>query len=235
MQRDLSASDGVGAVATGRRRALSSPYARPPLRYPHRRARRDRPGSLRGMMLADHGATVIRVEREDRPPVVPPEYDLLGRSRAATVRLGRSSGGSASRGGRARPRHLTRSQWPRPGSGWNDVGDEFAIIFAHRVVGLRNPVVVAVGTRFERASPARPVSCNRRATRRPPAAESHLQSAQSSPGLSFTSFALSSAVSLQKRHHAEPDIRSRGWPQVIALRLCQRFFQAGFSHCRSRA
>jgi alpha-methylacyl-CoA racemase len=45
------------------------------------------PAPFAGMMLADHGATVIRVEREDRAPVIPPEYDVLGRSRASTVRL----------------------------------------------------------------------------------------------------------------------------------------------------
>jgi alpha-methylacyl-CoA racemase len=45
------------------------------------------PAPFAGMMLADHGATVIRVEREDRSPVIPPEYDVLGRSRASTVRV----------------------------------------------------------------------------------------------------------------------------------------------------
>jgi alpha-methylacyl-CoA racemase len=45
------------------------------------------PVPFAGMMLADHGATVIRVEREDRAPPVPPEYDILGRARAATVQL----------------------------------------------------------------------------------------------------------------------------------------------------
>jgi hypothetical protein len=29
------------------------------------------PAPFAGMMLADHGATVIRVEREDKPPVIP--------------------------------------------------------------------------------------------------------------------------------------------------------------------
>ena len=43
------------------------------------------PAPFAGMMLADHGATVIRVEREDRPPVIPPEFDVLGRSRASTL------------------------------------------------------------------------------------------------------------------------------------------------------
>ena len=41
------------------------------------------PAPFAGMMLADHGATVIRVEREDRAPVIPPEFDILGRSRAS--------------------------------------------------------------------------------------------------------------------------------------------------------
>lgn len=45
------------------------------------------PAPFAGMMLADHGATVIRVEREDRAPVIPPEFDILGRSRASTIRL----------------------------------------------------------------------------------------------------------------------------------------------------
>jgi alpha-methylacyl-CoA racemase len=45
------------------------------------------PAPFAGMMLADHGATVIRVEREDRAPVIPPKYDVLGRSRAATVKV----------------------------------------------------------------------------------------------------------------------------------------------------
>jgi alpha-methylacyl-CoA racemase len=55
------------------------------------------PAPFAGMMLADHGATVIRVEREDRPPVIPPEYDVLGRSRASTVRLDLKSGKGAAR------------------------------------------------------------------------------------------------------------------------------------------
>jgi alpha-methylacyl-CoA racemase len=45
------------------------------------------PAPFAGMMLADHGATVIRIEREDRPPVIPPEFDILGRSRACIVRV----------------------------------------------------------------------------------------------------------------------------------------------------
>ena len=45
------------------------------------------PAPFAGMMLADHGATVIRVEREDRQPAIPPEFDILARSRASTIRL----------------------------------------------------------------------------------------------------------------------------------------------------
>jgi alpha-methylacyl-CoA racemase len=55
------------------------------------------PAPFAGMMLADHGATVIRVEREDRPPVIPPEYDVLGRNRASTVRLDLKSDKGAAR------------------------------------------------------------------------------------------------------------------------------------------
>jgi alpha-methylacyl-CoA racemase len=45
------------------------------------------PAPFAGMMLADHGAAVIRVEREDQPPVIPAEYDILARHRASTIRL----------------------------------------------------------------------------------------------------------------------------------------------------
>ena len=45
------------------------------------------PAPFAGMMLADHGATVIRVERTDRAPVIPPRFDILARSRASVVRL----------------------------------------------------------------------------------------------------------------------------------------------------
>jgi alpha-methylacyl-CoA racemase len=61
------------------------------------------PAPFAGMMLADHGATVVRVEREDRPPVIPPEFDILGRSRASTVRVDLKS-----EQGVARVRELTR-------------------------------------------------------------------------------------------------------------------------------
>ena len=54
------------------------------------------PAPFAGMMLADHGAEVTRIEREDRPPVIPPEYDILARGRAETVRLDlRSEAGAA--------------------------------------------------------------------------------------------------------------------------------------------
>jgi len=45
------------------------------------------PAPFAGMMLADHGAAVIRIEREDQPPAIPPEFDILGRNRASTIRL----------------------------------------------------------------------------------------------------------------------------------------------------
>lgn len=54
------------------------------------------PAPFAAMMLADHGATVIRVEREDRPPVIAPQHDILARSRASVLRLDlRSAKGSA--------------------------------------------------------------------------------------------------------------------------------------------
>jgi alpha-methylacyl-CoA racemase len=61
------------------------------------------PAPFAGMMLADHGATVIRVEREDRPPVIPAGFDILGRSRASVVRLDLKS-----EKGLARVRELAR-------------------------------------------------------------------------------------------------------------------------------
>jgi len=61
------------------------------------------PAPFAGMMLADHGATIIRVEREDRAPVIPPEFDILGRSRASVVRLDLKS-----EKGAARVRELAR-------------------------------------------------------------------------------------------------------------------------------
>jgi alpha-methylacyl-CoA racemase len=55
------------------------------------------PAPFAAMMLADHGATVVRVEREDRAPVIPAEFDILGRSRASTVRLDLKSDKGAAR------------------------------------------------------------------------------------------------------------------------------------------
>jgi alpha-methylacyl-CoA racemase len=55
------------------------------------------PAPFAAMMLADHGATVIRVEREDRPPVIPPDFDILARSRASTIRLDLKSDKGAAR------------------------------------------------------------------------------------------------------------------------------------------
>ncbi len=45
------------------------------------------PAPFAGMMLADHGAQVIRVEREDQAPVIQPRFDIHARSRASTLRL----------------------------------------------------------------------------------------------------------------------------------------------------
>jgi alpha-methylacyl-CoA racemase len=61
------------------------------------------PVPFAGMMLADHGATLIRVEREDQPPVIPPRYDIHARSRASTIRLDLKS-----EAGAARVRELAR-------------------------------------------------------------------------------------------------------------------------------
>lgn len=55
------------------------------------------PAPFAGMMLADHGAAVIRIEREDQPPVIPPEFDILGRGRASVVRLDLKSEKGAAR------------------------------------------------------------------------------------------------------------------------------------------
>jgi alpha-methylacyl-CoA racemase len=55
------------------------------------------PAPFAAMMLADHGATVIRVEREDRPPVIPSEFDILARNRASTIRLDLKSEKGAAR------------------------------------------------------------------------------------------------------------------------------------------
>jgi alpha-methylacyl-CoA racemase len=55
------------------------------------------PAPFAAMMLADHGAEVIRVEREGRAPVIPPEFDILARGRAETLRLDLSSEEGAAR------------------------------------------------------------------------------------------------------------------------------------------
>ena len=55
------------------------------------------PAPFAAMMLADHGAQVIRIEREDRPPVIPPEFDILARNRAETIRLDLKSDAGAAR------------------------------------------------------------------------------------------------------------------------------------------
>jgi alpha-methylacyl-CoA racemase len=55
------------------------------------------PAPFAAMMLADHGATVIRIERQDRPPVIPPEFDILARRRASTIRLDLKSEKGAAR------------------------------------------------------------------------------------------------------------------------------------------
>ena len=61
------------------------------------------PAPFAAMMLADHGAEVIRIEREDQPPVIPPEFDILARGRAETLRLDLKS-----EAGAARVRELAR-------------------------------------------------------------------------------------------------------------------------------
>ncbi|HZF96410.1 MAG TPA: CoA transferase, partial [Allosphingosinicella sp.] len=55
------------------------------------------PAPFAAMMLADHGAEVIRIERDDRPPVIPREFDILARSRAETIRLDLKSEEGAAR------------------------------------------------------------------------------------------------------------------------------------------
>src|SRR3954469_9439187 len=45
------------------------------------------PAPFAAMMLADHGAEVIRIEREDQVPAIPPEYDVLARGRTEMLRL----------------------------------------------------------------------------------------------------------------------------------------------------
>jgi alpha-methylacyl-CoA racemase len=45
------------------------------------------PAPFAAMMLADHGAEVIRIERADLPPTIPPEFDILARGRADVLRV----------------------------------------------------------------------------------------------------------------------------------------------------
>ena len=45
------------------------------------------PAPFAAMMLADHGAEVIRIERTGEVPPVPPQYDILRRSRAEILSL----------------------------------------------------------------------------------------------------------------------------------------------------
>jgi alpha-methylacyl-CoA racemase len=45
------------------------------------------PAPFAAMMLADHGAEVIRIERAGHPPAIPTEFDILARGRADTLRL----------------------------------------------------------------------------------------------------------------------------------------------------
>ena len=61
------------------------------------------PAPFAAMMLADHGAAVIRVEREDQPPAIPPQADFFARSRASVIRLDLKS-----ERGAARVRELAR-------------------------------------------------------------------------------------------------------------------------------
>lgn len=55
------------------------------------------PAPFAAMMLADHGAEVIRIEREDRSPAIPPEFDILARNRAETIGLDLKSAEGAAR------------------------------------------------------------------------------------------------------------------------------------------
>jgi alpha-methylacyl-CoA racemase len=55
------------------------------------------PAPFAAMMLADHGAEVIRIERADQPPVIPAGFDILARSRAETIRLDLKSAAGAAR------------------------------------------------------------------------------------------------------------------------------------------
>jgi alpha-methylacyl-CoA racemase len=55
------------------------------------------PAPFAAMMLADHGAEVIRIERADETPPVPAEFDILARGRAETIRLDLKSAEGAAR------------------------------------------------------------------------------------------------------------------------------------------
>ena len=45
------------------------------------------PAPFAAMMLADHGAEVVRIERADSPSVIPPDEDILRRNRAEILTL----------------------------------------------------------------------------------------------------------------------------------------------------
>jgi alpha-methylacyl-CoA racemase len=55
------------------------------------------PAPFAAMMLADHGAEVVRIERADQPPPIPPEFDILARGRAEVLRLDLKSPEGAAR------------------------------------------------------------------------------------------------------------------------------------------
>jgi alpha-methylacyl-CoA racemase len=55
------------------------------------------PAPFAAMMLADHGAEVIRIEREGQPPPIPPEHDILRRGRAEVLSLDLKSEAGAAR------------------------------------------------------------------------------------------------------------------------------------------
>jgi alpha-methylacyl-CoA racemase len=62
------------------------------------------PAPFAAMMLADHGAEVIRIERADQAPAIPAEFDILARGRAEVLRLDLKSPDGA-----ARVRELART------------------------------------------------------------------------------------------------------------------------------